>query len=97
MRGDAPDVSNFEGGGAEDNVAGLYGADITLEGPMDKGNMPFTIGSTYAIVLTQDDAGPTTIAVTGRLTELSPTADVKDAQRVSLTFKSKSTFTAAIA
>lgn len=46
-----PDVTNFNSGGYRQRVTGITEATVTLSGPYDQGNMPFTAGTAYTLLL----------------------------------------------
>jgi hypothetical protein len=94
MRNKLGEVSNFTGGGYRQFVKGLSDGKINLSGPYDKGNMPFTVGNSYTLILKYEDA--TDVTVTALLEEIAPTVNVDKEERVKLTFQSTGAFTAAI-
>jgi hypothetical protein len=94
MKNKLGDVSNFTGAGYEQWIAGLTGAKITAEGPYDEGNMPFTVGTSYALIL-QYTSG-TTLNVTALCETIEPSVDVQNPQGITMTFQSTGSFTAAI-
>lgn len=80
-----PDVSNFTGSGVVQRTTGLADTKVTLTGPYDTGNMAFTIGSAYTLLLGWNNS--ITITISGCILQsIKSSQDVKDAGRVSLVF-----------
>lgn len=95
MKTGTPKVTNFNGSGYRQLVSGITEGTITVDGPMDLGNMALTSGNTY--VMTLQWTNSVTLTGTGILASLTPSDDVEDAGRVKCTFEINGTFTAAIA
>jgi hypothetical protein len=94
MDGNLPNVTNFSSSGCRENLDGINEADITLSGPYDAGNMAFARNTVYTLVLTVGSS--ITFSVPARSKGLNVTQKVEDAGRISATFQSTGTFTAAI-
>jgi len=87
-------VTNFTGAGFAQFIAGITDAKVTLSGPYDEGNMAFTVGNAYTLILGYTSM--VTLSVPVLLESIEPDVKVEDAQRVSLSFQSTGSFTAAI-
>lgn len=94
MKANLPRVNNFTSA-FQQLVVGLKSNSITLEGPYDGGNMPLTVGNSYAFTL-RFTAG-LDLLITALVAEISPSQDIEDAARISITCESSGTFTASIA
>lgn len=92
--GDLPDVTNFTSGGCDENVAGIDGATVSLEGPFKPGFMPLARGTVY--VFTLRVSATATFSISARVKTISPSTDVKDAARIKVTAKSTGVFTPSI-
>lgn len=95
MRGGAPKVTNFTGGGYQQLVAGVVAGTVTLSGPFNSGSMALAVGTSYAFVL-----GMTTgveLTVTALVTGIDVEDAVEDAPRITVTAESTGTFTASVA
>lgn len=93
MDNDAPKVNNFTSA-YQQLVKGLTKATLTCEGPYDGGNMPLTAGNVYSFTLAL--SGSISIVVSCLVTNITPSQDIEDAARVSITAGSTGSFTAAI-
>lgn len=89
-----PKVTNFTSNGAQVLVKGIYKGRISLEGPYDQGNMPFSIGAELEFTLQFTEG--ISIVVNAFIETITPTVDVEDAQRIRMVCQSSGTFTAAI-
>lgn len=89
--GDTPavKVNNFNSD-SQLVVPGVFSTKITISGPYDEGNMPYTMGDYY--ILTLGWSATADLTVTGLLTNIDGDQDVEDAGRVSLTFASNGQF-----
>ena len=94
MRANLPKVNNFTSS-YQQLVAGMKSATVTLTGPYDQGNMPFTAGASYIFIL--DWNGSISLTITVLLESIGASQDVEDAGRVELVGQSNGSFTAAIA
>lgn len=94
MKAGLPRVNNFTTG-YQVLVAGLLSGTLTLEGPYDGGNMPLAAGTSYAFTLKFSNA--ITLSVTCYVEDITPSQDIEDAARISVTAQSTGSFTAAIA
>ncbi len=94
LRNQLSKVTNFESQGYADYIDGITDGKITLSGPYDQGNMSFTVGSSYDLILTYISG--TTLTVAALLESIDPDVKVEDAERVSLTFQSTGAFSAEI-
>jgi hypothetical protein len=88
-----PKMSNFLSS-YQRVVAGLISGQLTVEGPYDGNSMAFTAGGSYVWVLGL--SASISITVTALIEDITPTNDVDDAPRVTITAQSDGTFTAAI-
>lgn len=95
MRSNLPKVTNFTGGGYQQNVGGVVGGTLTLSGPFDSTAMGFTVNTSYVFVLGMDTG--VSLTVTARVAGIEVDNSVEDAPRVSVTAESTGSFTAAIA
>lgn len=93
MQNGVPRVNNFSSA-YQLLVIGLTKGTIYLEGPYDGGNMPLTAGNQYAVVLKW--SASLSIAVTARVSELTPDDNVEDAARLAVQLESDGAFTAAV-
>jgi hypothetical protein len=94
MKAGLPKVNNFTSA-YQQLVAGLISGTLTLEGPYDAGNMPIAAGTSYAFTLKFSAA--VTLTVTCYVEDITPSQDIEDAARVTVTAQSTGSFTAAIA
>lgn len=94
MKSGLPKVNNFTSA-YQVLVAGLLSGTLTLEGPYDGGNMPLAAGTSYAFTLKFSNA--ITLTVTAFVEDITPSQDIEDAARISVTAQSTGSFTAAIA
>jgi len=88
-------TTNFTSAGYATYISGITDAKVTLSGPYDQGNMAFTVGNSYTLILTY--VTMVTLTVTALLEDISVDVKVEDAERVKLTFQTTGSFTAAIA
>jgi hypothetical protein len=91
---DLPKITNFTSQAFQAIVAAVTRGTITLQGPYNQGNMPFTAGSSYTFILQYTNS--VSITVTALIEQIRPDIDVEDAQRITIVAKSNGTFTAAI-
>jgi hypothetical protein len=89
------DVSNFTGAGFKQFIAGMTDGKVSLTGPYDEGNMPFTVGNAYTLVLGY--TGVVSVSCPCLCESIDMDVKVDDAQKSSLTFQITGSFTAAIA
>lgn len=89
-----PKVTNFTSQAFQALVKGVTKGTITLEGPYNQGNMPFTSGTSYTWILTWTTG--ISITVTALISRLAPDDDVEDAARIRIQAESNGVFTAAI-
>lgn len=93
LKNGLPRVNNFTSA-FQQLVAGLTSATLSMDGPYDAGNMPLVSGNLYEFTL--NFAPSISLVVNGRVGEISPSQDIEDAARVSVTVESTGIFTAAI-
>lgn len=93
MKGGLPRVNNFTSA-FQQLVAGLASATIQLDGPYDGGNMPLTLLTSY--VFTLKYSASISIAVTALVGDITPSQDIEDAGRISVTAESSGPFTISI-
>lgn len=93
MKGGLPKVNNFTSA-FQQLVAGLTSATLTLDGPYDGGNMPLAVLTAYAFTLKFSPA--ITLVVTAMVEDITPSQDIEDAARISVTAQSTGSFTAAV-
>lgn len=92
------DTSNMEGGGFEDQIAGLRKLDVHLEGWWDAGANPYDSplnlldGQVVSFVLYTSDTGSPAWSGTALVKGMPMTADVKDAIRYTIDMKAKGSF-----
>jgi hypothetical protein len=92
------DTSNMEGGGYEDQIAGLSKLDIHIEGWWDAGANPYDEplnlqnGETVEFVLYTSDIGSPFWAGTALVKGMPMTADVKDLVKYTIDMKAKGAF-----
>jgi len=87
-------VPNFNGAGAEQYVAGLYGGKLTVSGPYDMGNMPFTVGTQYTWSLALNAS--VVLSLPAIVDSIKPSVDVEGAAMITITAQSNGTFTPSI-
>lgn len=90
LKAGLPKVNNFTSA-YQQLVTGLYSATLTLEGPYDGGNMPLTVGTSYAFVCKFNSTY--TITVTALVESIDPSQDIEDAARITVTAQSTGSFT----
>lgn len=93
MKAGLPKVNNFSGA-YQLLVTGLLSGTLTLDGPYDGGNMPLTAGASYAFTLKFSNA--ITLTATAFVEDITPSQDIEDAARISVTAQSSGSFTAAV-
>ncbi len=91
---DALDVTNYGSAGFRENIAGLGSATINVSGKLDAGNMAFTAGTVYTLVL--QASGSVSFTVAARLESIDVSAPVENVVDATLNFVSTGTFTPAI-
>lgn len=94
MKAGVLNVTNFQSGGYREVVPGIIEASLELEGPYDGGNMPLTVGTSYAFTLTY--SGAINILVTAMVAKIAPDVDVEKEEIIHVTAEVSGTFTAAI-
>ena len=84
------DVTNFSSSGFAENEAGITSANITCSGPYD-GSSGATIGATAAFVLKYEPVGAG-FTVTGRVTNVTVSTNVRGVAQVNITAQSTGSF-----
>ncbi len=87
-------TSNFTSLGFDDNVEGFTGAQLTLNGPYDEGNMPLTSGQVYTFNLGW--AVGISLQIDARVTGIDPSNDAEGTPTLDITAQSKGEFLAVI-
>lgn len=88
-----PKVNNFTSV-YQQLVGGLTSATVTLSGPYDTGNMPFTTGNVYDFILGWNNS--VNLTVPCQLESIDGDQDIDGAAGVSLVGQSTGSFTASI-
>ena len=96
MKMNLPKVNNFNSA-FQQLVVGITSATLTLSGPWDIGNMPFTVGNIFTFVLQATVVGPVTLTVNAIVNDITPESDIDGALTVKVTAETTGSFTAAIA
>jgi hypothetical protein len=87
------DVTNFSSSGYAESEAGILSANITCSGPYD-GSSGATVGNAVTFILKYDTAGAG-FTVSGRVTNVSVTQNVRGVAQVNITAQSTGSFTVA--
>lgn len=94
MKAGTPRVNNFTSA-YQQLVTGLVSGTLTIEGPYDGGNMPIAIGLVYVFTLRFN--GSIALVASALVSDISPSQDIDDAARLSITAETSGSFTAAVA
>jgi hypothetical protein len=93
--GDDPDATNFLSGGCSENVEGIHDGTITLNGPLNTGNVGLTRGGVYVFNL---GVGPGYFfSVTARVKTITPSQKVRGKGEISVTAKTTGVFVPLVA
>jgi hypothetical protein len=92
--GDDPDCTNFESGGATENIDGIDDGSLRLTGPWDVGNMPLQRGTVYTFhlgVMTGFE-----FVINARVKTITPSQKVRGKAEIEVTAKTTGPFVAAV-
>ncbi len=87
-------VTNFNSNGFDQFITGITNGKLELEGTYDEGNMAFTVGNSYTVVVTYTNT--VTLSLPCLLEDISVDIKVADPQRVKLSLQVTGSFTASI-
>jgi hypothetical protein len=94
MDGDDPEVTNFESGGAYEDVDGIDKGTLDISGPYDAGNMPLQRGLIFSFTL---GVGPGFgFTVLARVKNITPSQDVKGKAELKITCTVQGPFVPAV-
>jgi hypothetical protein len=91
------EVTSFTSNGFQVLVPAITEATLTVTGPYNEGNMPFTTGVSYTWNLYFSQATNVLINLQAYIETIEPDVDVKGRASVNITAKSSGSFTPAVA
>lgn len=94
LKTNLPKVTNWNSGGFQQLVSGITEATLTISGPYDAGNMPFTVGNSYIWLLNWTNV--LGLSVPAIIESIDADNDVDGNPTISITARSSGNFTAAI-
>jgi len=94
MKNTLVEVTSFCSGGYQVMLPGIFSATITISGPYDSGNMPFTVGEAVALVL--GFSSSLSITCNGFIETLEPDVDVKGRCSLAMTVQSSGSFAGSV-